>query len=200
MNLSATFPTKNHYKMDTILRLRQRLVNATRVSPGREAQRGRYAAREDLNTAAEADGRAPCLRSGWQRGVRRPRGSQPGVESLFWLTRARAHAANGSSRQAREALRTAEKLISEDPGEQGPPWAALGGPAEARLAHQAGKTLQALRDLPAAQEQLTRAVGCWNPVTHPRVLCAHLAPYRRHGSKPARRLDARAAQMLRHTL
>jgi tetratricopeptide (TPR) repeat protein len=91
------------------------------------------------------------------------------VESLFWLTVARANAANKAPREARAALNKAERLIDRGRAEQGPSWAALGGPAEARLAHQAGKTLQALGDLRAAEEQHNRAARCWNPQTHRRV-------------------------------
>jgi tetratricopeptide (TPR) repeat protein len=97
------------------------------------------------------------------------------VESLFWLTAARANAASKSARKARAALSKAELLISRARAEQGPSWAALGGPAEARLAHQAGKTLQALGDLKAAGEQYARAARCWDPQTHPRVYALALA-------------------------
>jgi tetratricopeptide (TPR) repeat protein len=97
------------------------------------------------------------------------------VESLFWLTAARANAASKSPRKARSALSKAELLISRARAEQGPSWAALGGPAEARLAHQAGKTLQALGDLRAAGEQYARAARCWDPRTYPRVYALALA-------------------------
>jgi hypothetical protein len=97
------------------------------------------------------------------------------VESLFWLTTARANAASDSPRKARAALSKAEQLIRRARAEQGPSWAALGGSAEARLAHQAGKTLQALGDLRTAEEQHAHAVRCWNPQTHPRVYALSLA-------------------------
>jgi len=97
------------------------------------------------------------------------------VESLFWLTAARANAASGAPRPAHAALSRAEQLINRARSEQGPSWAALGGPAEARLAHQAGKTLQALGDLRAAEEQHARAARCWDPRTHPRVYALSLA-------------------------
>lgn len=97
------------------------------------------------------------------------------TESLFWLTAARAHSADGQARQALAALNRAEQLISRSRADQGPSWAALGGPAEARLANQAGKTLQALGDLPAAEEQLKRSAHAWNPATHRRIYALTLA-------------------------
>lgn len=97
------------------------------------------------------------------------------TESLFWLTAARAHAASDNRREALATLNRAEQLINRSQAEQGPPWVALGGPAEARLAHQSGKTLQALGELPAAEEQHRRAARCWNPHTHPRVYALTLA-------------------------
>lgn len=97
------------------------------------------------------------------------------TESLFWLTAARAHAANSSPRQARAALTRAEQLISRAHAEESPPWASLGGPAEARLAHQAGKTLHALGELHAAEAQHRRSAHCWNPETHRRVYALTLA-------------------------
>ncbi|WP_344820600.1 hypothetical protein, partial [Actinoplanes cyaneus] len=104
----------------------------------------------------------------------------PAVESLFVLTQARAYAAEKSSRRAIAALRKAETLIEHGRPDQKPNWVALGGPAEARLAHQAGKTLQSCRDLPAAEGQLTRSAKTWNPVTH----CP--APGLMETSKPGR--------------
>ncbi|MBG0569154.1 tetratricopeptide repeat protein [Actinoplanes aureus] len=98
-----------------------------------------------------------------------------GLESLFWLTAARARAAAGSPAEARTALRTAEALISKARAEQAPRWASLGGPAEARLAHQAGKTLQALNDLAAAETQLARAASCWDEARYPRVYALAMA-------------------------
>lgn len=98
-----------------------------------------------------------------------------GVESLFWLTTARANAAAGNPRQARDALRQAEKRINRARADRGPSWAALGGPAAARLAHQSGKTLQAIGDLAEAEEQHRRAARYWSPVTHPRVYALTLA-------------------------
>ena len=97
------------------------------------------------------------------------------TESLFWLTATRAHAADGNSREALVALSTAERLIGRAGGDAGPEWAALGGPAEARLASQAGKALQAMGDLPQAQEQFRRSARCWDPVTHPRIYALTLA-------------------------
>jgi tetratricopeptide (TPR) repeat protein len=97
------------------------------------------------------------------------------VESLFWLTAARAHAASKAPRKALAALSKAEQLIGRARAAQAPEWAALGGPAEARLAHQAGKTLQTLGDLRAAEEQHARAVRYWDPQTHRRVYALSLA-------------------------
>ncbi|WP_436536087.1 hypothetical protein [Actinoplanes sp. HUAS TT8] len=99
----------------------------------------------------------------------------PAIESLFVLTQARAHAADKSPRRAAGALHRAEVLIGRDREDQRPSWVALGGPAEARLAHQAGKTLQACGDLPAAEEQLTRSASAWDPATHPRVYALTMA-------------------------
>jgi tetratricopeptide (TPR) repeat protein len=92
-----------------------------------------------------------------------------GTESLFWLTLARAHAINHSARESLAALSHAEGLMNRD-GVQAPPeWASLGGPAEARLANQSGKTLVALGELRTAEEQFQQSARCWNPVTHPRI-------------------------------
>jgi hypothetical protein len=91
------------------------------------------------------------------------------TESLFWLTAGRAHAANHAPGKALSALHRAETLIDQDRTDQGPSWISHGGPAEARLSHQAGKALVALGDLTAAQEQLARSARYWNPTTHPRV-------------------------------
>jgi hypothetical protein len=99
----------------------------------------------------------------------------PDTESLFWLTAARAHAANDGGRKAISALSTAEHLVNRARGDSGPEWAALGGPAEARLANQSGKALQAMGDLTAAEEQFRRSVRCWNPATHPRIHALTLA-------------------------
>ncbi|HEX5144948.1 MAG TPA: hypothetical protein VFW21_13870 [Mycobacterium sp.] len=99
----------------------------------------------------------------------------PDTESLFWLTAARAHAANSEGREALSALSTAERIIDRARGEQGPAWAALGGPAEARLANQAGKALQAIGDLREAEDQFRRSARCWNPATHPRIHALTLA-------------------------
>ncbi|MEV0460310.1 Tat pathway signal protein [Catellatospora methionotrophica] len=93
----------------------------------------------------------------------------PDTESLFWLTAARANAADGKRHEARSALSTAERLFDRSRGDAAPEWASLGGPAEARLANQAGKALQAMGDLKAAEEQLRRSARCWNPSTHPRI-------------------------------
>lgn len=99
----------------------------------------------------------------------------PDTESLFWLTAARARAAEGDRREARSALSSAERLLDRSHGDAGPEWAALGGPAEARLANQSGKALQAMGDLKAAEEQLRRSARCWNPATHPRIHALTLA-------------------------
>ncbi|GIG00256.1 Tat pathway signal protein [Catellatospora citrea] len=99
----------------------------------------------------------------------------PDTESLFWLTAARAHAADGSSQEARSALSTAERLLDRSLGDAAPEWASLGGPAEARLANQSGKALQAMGDLKAAEEQLRRSARCWNAATHPRIHALTLA-------------------------
>jgi hypothetical protein len=99
----------------------------------------------------------------------------PGTESLFWLTLARASAAGGAAREATGALRRAELLITRTGTDAAPPWASLGGPAEARLTHQSGKTLAALGDLRGAEQQLARSAACWDPVTHPRVRALTLA-------------------------
>jgi tetratricopeptide (TPR) repeat protein len=97
------------------------------------------------------------------------------TENLFWLTLARAHAANRSSREALAALSRAERLASHAGPDDVPQWASLGGSAEARLANQSAKTLQALGDLPAAEEQFHRSALCWDPVTHPRIHALTLA-------------------------
>jgi hypothetical protein len=97
------------------------------------------------------------------------------TESLFRLTLARAHAVDGSALASRAALRSAEKLISRARADQQPQWASLGGPAEARLANQTGKTLVALGDLGAAEEQFRHSARCWNPTTHPRIHALTLA-------------------------
>jgi tetratricopeptide (TPR) repeat protein len=99
----------------------------------------------------------------------------PDTESLFWLTLARAQAANKSARAATNALRRAETQLERAGEEQAPGWASLGGPAEARLASQSGKTLGDLGVLRAAEHQFARSATCWNPVTHPRVHALTLA-------------------------
>jgi tetratricopeptide (TPR) repeat protein len=98
-----------------------------------------------------------------------------GTRSLFWLTAARAHAANGSRRHAQAALTRAETLLGKVGADPPPTWASLGGSAEARLSHQAGKTLQALGEHATAEHQLRRAAAAWSPTTHPRVHALTLA-------------------------
>jgi hypothetical protein len=97
------------------------------------------------------------------------------TESLFWLTVARAHAANSSARAATTALRRAERQLERSGGDEAPGWASLGGPAEARLASQAGKTMTALGRLRAAEDEFARSAACWDPVTHPRIHALTLA-------------------------
>lgn len=99
----------------------------------------------------------------------------PETESLFWLTAARAYAANDNSSAALSALSVAERMIGQARGDAAPEWAALGGPTEARLANQSGKALQAMGDLKAAEAQLQRSARCWNPATHPRIHALTLA-------------------------
>ncbi|HEX2419687.1 MAG TPA: Tat pathway signal protein [Micromonosporaceae bacterium] len=99
----------------------------------------------------------------------------PDTESLFWLTAARAHATAGSPRPARATLRRAERVLARSRSDQAPAWVSLGGPAQARLTTQTGKTLRALGDLPAAEEQFVHAARCWDPTTHPRIHALTLA-------------------------
>lgn len=98
-----------------------------------------------------------------------------GTESLFWLTLARASAADGEARKAGETLRRAEVVLARAGTEPAPGWASLGGPAEARLASQSGKTLAGLGDLRGAERQFARSAACWDPVTHPRIRALTLA-------------------------
>ncbi|MBQ0983477.1 hypothetical protein KBZ10_02795 [Streptomyces sp. F63] len=97
------------------------------------------------------------------------------TESLFWLTLARAHAAEGNRAGALSAITTAERLMDTAKTDQPPGWASLGGPPEARLANQTAKALTALRDVKAAEEQYRRSARCWNPATHPRIHALTLA-------------------------
>jgi hypothetical protein len=99
----------------------------------------------------------------------------PDTESLFWLTLARAHASDGDSRLALNALTRGEKLLEQTGAEERPPWVSLGGPAEARLTNQAGKALMALGELRAAEQQLRRSAAGWDPATHPRIYALTLA-------------------------
>lgn len=89
--------------------------------------------------------------------------------SLFVLTRARAHAVNGARRPAADALNEAEAVLARSRGEAPPFWCQLGGPAEARLASHAGKSLVALGDHGAAERQFRRSASAWNAGTHPRI-------------------------------
>lgn len=97
------------------------------------------------------------------------------TESLFWLTLARAQAANRSPRRAIAALDRAETLLTRAGADQPPNWASLGGPPEARLASHSGKALTCLGDLPAAEKQFRRSAACWDAATHPRIHALTLA-------------------------
>jgi len=97
------------------------------------------------------------------------------TESLFWLTVARAQAASHSPRRAIAALSRAETLLDRASSDQGPHWASLGGPPEARLASHSGKALSSLGDLPAAENHFRRSAACWDPATHPRIHALTLA-------------------------
>ncbi|PLW72086.1 hypothetical protein C0036_14465, partial [Streptomyces sp. DJ] len=69
----------------------------------------------------------------------------------------------------------AERLLDRARPDRAPRWAGLGGPAEARLTNQAGKALQALGDLRAAEAQFQRSARCWDPVAYPRIHALTLA-------------------------
>lgn len=93
----------------------------------------------------------------------------PQTESLFWLTAARAHAGSGDRHGMLTSIVTAEQLIGRDPGDPGPRWASLGGPAQARFTNQAGQALRIASDLAGAERQLAHSASCWDPATYPRI-------------------------------
>ncbi|MCZ2526925.1 hypothetical protein [Streptomyces sp. HB2AG] len=99
----------------------------------------------------------------------------PETETLVHLTLARAHAHRGEARPAVAAIARAERLLDRARPDRAPRWAGLGGPAEARLTNQAGKALQALGDLRAAEAQFQRSARCWDPVAYPRIHALTLA-------------------------
>jgi tetratricopeptide (TPR) repeat protein len=108
--------------------------------------------------------------------LRRARGNvDKETEALFWLTLARAHAAEGTKGSALSAILRAEQLMSVAHDDLPPSWASLGGPAEARLANQTAKALIEMQDLAGAEQQYRRASQCWNPVTHRRIHALTLA-------------------------
>lgn len=97
------------------------------------------------------------------------------TESLYWLTLARAHAAEHNRRESLAALLHAETLINRATPDEAPAWASLGGPPQARLASQAGHTFAALGDLAEAEKAFKRSASCWDPVTHQRIYALTLA-------------------------
>ncbi|MET8680029.1 hypothetical protein ABZW18_21200 [Streptomyces sp. NPDC004647] len=108
--------------------------------------------------------------------LKRVRGQvDAGTETLFWLTLARAHAAEGDGRRALGAISKAEHLMSIVRTGEPPMWAVMGGSAEARASNQTAKALTQLGDMTAAAEQYQRSAQCWDPKRFPRIYALTLA-------------------------
>lgn len=93
---------------------------------------------------------------------------EPHTQAMFIITSARAHAAAGNHRQAHAAIRTAEHLITAEPGPL-PHWAALWGSPTAQVHNHAAASLRDLGDLAGAEEKSRHALAHWNQTTHPRI-------------------------------